>query len=57
MRKYLTKYLLLSKCLRMYVRLTDMENRSVVAKGEGIGEGGWNRKLGLANVSHYTWRG
>ena len=30
---------------------TDIEIRLVVAKGEGIGGG----RLGLADVSYYTW--
>jgi len=29
-----------------------IENRLLVAKGEGIGEG-WSRRLGLADVSFY----
>ena len=31
---------------------TDIENRFVVAKGEGVG-GQWTGGLGLANVSYY----
>ena len=33
-------------------RITDTENRLVVAKEEGLGKG-WNRRLRLANVSSY----
>ena len=39
-------------------RLTDMENRLVVAKGMGegcLGEG-WSERLRLADVSYSTWR-
>ena len=33
-------------------RLTDRENRLVVVKGRGLGEG-WSGRLGLADVSFY----
>ena len=33
-------------------RLTDMENRLVVAKGEGEGVG-WTGSLGLVNANYY----
>ena len=34
-------------------RLTDVENRLVVAKGEGEGEGmGWTGSLGLVDVNY-----
>ena len=35
---------------------TDVENRHVVAKGEGVGEG-WIGSLGLADANHYIWKG
>ena len=33
--------------------LTDVENRLVVAKGDGVGEG-WTGNLGLADANYYT---
>ena len=33
-------------------RLTGIENKPVVAKGSGLGEG-WSGRLGLADVSFY----
>ena len=36
-------------------RLTDIENRLVVAKGEGVGgRMEWSGRLGLADVSYYA---
>ena len=35
----------------------DMENRIVVAKGEGGGSGMMNRELGLADANYYIWNG
>ena len=37
-------------------RLTNIENRLVIAKGEGAGEK-WIRSLGLADASYYTEKG
>ena len=34
----------------------DIENRLVVDKGEGLGEG-WSGRLRLADVSYYVWNG
>ena len=39
--------------LLLFDRITDIENRLVVAKGEGVG-GRWSRRLGLADLSFYT---
>ena len=36
----------------------DLENRLVVAKGEGGGEGiGWTGNLGLIDAKHLEWVG
>ena len=35
---------------------TDIENRLVVAKGEGLEEG-WSGRLRLADANYCTWRG
>ena len=40
--------------LRNRNRLMDIENRLVVAKGEGVGEE-WCGRLGLADVSYYIY--
>ena len=37
-------------------KLTDMENRSVVAKREGKG-GEWTRSLGLVDANYCIWGG
>ena len=42
--------------LSMIYRIMDIENRLVVAKREGAGEG-WSGSLGLAVVSYYIENG
>ena len=37
-------------------RIMDMENRFVVAKGEGVGVG-WTGNLELINVNYCLWNG
>ena len=40
------------------VKIMDMENRSVVAKGRGEGEGeGWSGSLGLIAANYCLWNG
>ena len=39
-------------------KLIDLENRLVVAKGEGEGEGvGWTRSLRLVDANYGIWNG
>ena len=39
-------------------KLMDLENRLVVAKGKGEGEGvGWTGSLGLIDADYYLWNG
>ena len=35
-------------------RIMDLENRLVVAKGEGVG---WTGNLGLRDANYYLWNG
>ena len=42
--------------LSMEKKIMDLENRLVVAKGEGQG-GGWIGNLGLINANHCLWNG
>ena len=37
-------------------KIMDLENRLVVAKGEGEGVG-WSRSLGLIDADYYLWNG
>ena len=37
-------------------KIMDLENRLVVAKGEGEGVG-WNGSLGLIDIYHCLWNG
>ena len=37
-------------------KIMDLENRHVVAKGEGEG-GGWLRSLGLIDTNYCLWNG
>ena len=34
---------------------TDIENRCVIAKGEGWGEVGWTGSLGLVDANYLEW--
>ena len=39
-------------------KIMDMENRLVVSKGEGKGEGvGWTGNLGLTGANYCVWNG
>ena len=39
-------------------KLMDLENRFIVAKGEGEGEGvGWTGNLGLIDANYCLWNG
>ena len=39
-------------------KIMDLENRLVVAKGEGEGEGvGWMGYLGLTDADYHLWNG
>ena len=42
--------------LSMEKKIMDMENRLVVARGEGKVVG-WTRNLGLIDANYYLWNG